>query len=179
VRGSDSYPQSDHMKSQLPKKLIEMTYADFGRLRFLDWFSKGKDYYLDSSKFAGFETVVGMTSEQGNVNSVVFCSKRGQLVLVDVDFTYTSDKALNEIHAFFDQFGIPLRKGLSRQAVTGRLGKSTRSVVCWPCGWTGWVVGRRALFCIVCGITGKNGLISVKIYRKDLADQQYRREYGG
>jgi hypothetical protein len=151
-------------------KLVEMSHSDFGKLRYSDWFSKGKDYYKGT--VGGFETCVGLTSEEGGVNTALFMSKRGQTVMVEITFTNMSKACLSEADAFLDSLGLPIRGGMSEKAVATILGKPTGTQFAAPA----WIVGKRGLYYIVCWCDQKSGLYNIKIYRKDLADKEEARD---
>jgi hypothetical protein len=150
--------------------LAEMTYSTFGQLRVSDWFSKGKDYYQDSVE--GFETCVGLTLEEGGVNTALFMSKRGQTAMVEITFTHMSKACRDEASTFLDELGLPIRGGISEKAVAAILGKPTGSQF----GGPAWIVGKRDLYYIVCWCDQKSGLHNIKIYRKDLADKEAARD---
>ena len=149
-------------------ELINLTYEEFGKLRFRDFFPKraGKlSYYFDDS--GGMECSVGIADFEGYGPSAGFMSKRGQTCMIDVAFYNGCPEA--EAHALLELLGLAIRKGMSDAQLKGILGKPHKED--HP-GWPRFIVGNECQYYVDCFIDKNSGLAQIAISRKDLADKQ-------
>jgi hypothetical protein len=156
-------------------RLTQLTYREFGGLRFLDWFLKTKKYCLDT--VGGYQTVVGLGKVEGYLGSVEFIAKREQTVMVAIEFGHLSAADIKRVHKLLDHLGLPLRRGTKKVEIESVLGQPN-NVKGWPksvlARGGSWVLGEKQQYIVDCNVDPKQGLYSLSIYRKDLADKEDR-----
>jgi hypothetical protein len=150
--------------------LRSMSYDEFGKLRFLDFFpktTKTASYYFDDS--GGMECPVGLTDYEGYGPSAGFMSKRGNTCMIDLPFYNGCPEP--GAYALLDSLCLEIRKGMSDAQVKHLLGNPEREI--HP-GWPRFVLGKKWPYYIGCYIDKRSGLAQITIYRKDLANKEAR-----
>lgn len=147
--------------------LRQMSYEEFGKLRFLDFFPKTDGYNEDHE--GGLESGIGLACTEGYLNTV-FTSP------VDVEWQ-TSEMVLElerdcpeaEGHVLLDTLGLRLCKGMTGEQTIEILGVPERDKKEYY-RWQVFVIGDPSPYYVGCLIT-EEGLSKVWICRKDLADK--------
>jgi len=141
--------------------LHQMSYEEFGKLRFLDFFPKTESYSDDAD--GGLECEIGLAASEGYGQTYFARSfKSSQTAEVALDFKNRCPEA--EGNASLARLGLPLRKGMTEPQVRAALGISDDQKL-----WT-MVVGDRSPYYLGCVVFAE-GLERVWICRKDLADE--------
>lgn len=152
---------------------LRFTYREFGKIKFLDWFIKGKKYHKDN--IGGYQTPVGLGKVEGCLGGVEFITKRNQTVMVAFEFGQLTIANTVRVYKFLDHLGLPLRNGMKKLEVENILGRPN-NVSGWPkevlAKGGSWVLGEIQKYIVDCNIDPKMGLHSLSIYRKDLADKE-------
>jgi len=157
------------------KDLRQMSYKEFGKLRFLDFFKKTDDYYHDSTGAMELAGVAGLSCSESNGGGAYFASPldSNQTVSISLDFERELSEA--EGNALLQRLGLHIHKGMSYQEVRGKLGDPTRDRFGPPTNGNPtelrYVFGSVSRFYVDCFITESEGLSRVWVCRKDLADQ--------
>src|SRR5688572_7786408 len=111
--------------------LRKMSYGDFGKLRFLDFFPKVKKacrYYSDKS--GGMECAIGLADYEGYGPAAGFISKCGETGEIELEF-YNGCPEL-ESHNLFDSLSLGIRKGMRGVEIKRLLGKPEQDDLEWP-----------------------------------------------
>ncbi len=151
-------------------RLNRLSYEEFGKLRFLSFFPRTADYYIDDS--GGFECPIGLANLKG-YGPTCFISlpkPSHQTVGIDLDFENGCPEVAGNL--LLERLGLDLRKGMSYKQVREALGRPEREDFK---GFPRFVVGTMWPYFVACTITKESGLCRVSIYRKDLADKEIRR----
>jgi len=143
--------------------LRQMSYKEFGKLRFLDFFPKTDGYMEDHE--GGIETGIGLACTEGYRDTMFTSPADEPWHTAEITLSFEGDCPEAEGHALVDSLGLPLRKGMSDASVRQALGVAT-GIDLWPI-----VVGEKWPYYLGC-ILSKAGLVRVWICRKDLADAQ-------
>jgi hypothetical protein len=145
-------------------KLQEMSYEEFAKLKFLNFFPKTSDYSFDD--LGAVSTGIGYACTDG-YGQTFFASKskaKGKTCEILLDFENLCPE--KEGHALLDKLGLKLRRGMSYNEIKAFLGV--------PVGgdkkFSRYVIGRVSPFYVSCSLN-KDGLFKVWICRKDLADK--------
>ena len=145
--------------------LHQMSYEDFGKLRFLEFFPKTDAYHEDHE--GGMETGIGIACTEG-YQWTMFTSPMNQpWQTAEICLEFGNDCPTSEGHALLDALGLPLRKGMTTEQVKSILGTPQRESPGWPV----FVLGHTQPFYVGCLII-ESGLLRVWIARKDLADAE-------
>src|SRR5437868_4751527 len=102
------------------RPLSELSYQDFGKLRFLDFFPKTESYVEDHE--GGLETGIGLACSEG-YPFTAFTSLPGskwQTAEMQLDFDHECPEPAG--HALLDQLGLKLRRGMSAAQVKQAVG---------------------------------------------------------
>ena len=149
--------------------LRDMSYKEFGKMKFLDFFPKTDAYQEDHE--GGLETGLGVACTEGYVDTM-FASPAGskwQTSEIQVSFQ-NGDCPETVGNAFLGKLGLGLCKGMTQGEVKSLLGTPVRT---FPSSLgLDFVIGDAWLYYVGCTITERDGLITVWICRKDLADAQ-------
>jgi len=148
--------------------LRNMSYEEFGNLRFRDFFptsTKGFSYYRDDS--GGFECSIGLADFEGYGPSGGFMSKRGQTCMIDMAFYNGCPE--HGARALLDSLGLEIRKGMSDSQLKHLLGLPEKED--HP-GWPRFIIGKEWKYYVDCFIDKASGLAQIAICRKDLADRE-------
>ena len=151
------------------KGLQNLSYAEFGMLRFLDHFPKTREYYLDDSE--GLECGIGLGCMDGyGLTGFVSQPKSGKTCEISLDFWNRCPPA--EGNAFLQHLGLEVRKGMTKKQVEKALGRAKEK---HRCGLD-YVMGSRWPY-YVRFIFANGRMVRVWICRKDLADRARRTMY--
>lgn len=155
----------DYMDEDMTE-LHEMSYEQFGKLRFLDFFPRTEDYAEDSA--GGLETGLGMACSEG-YGITYFASPMGsnmQTAEILLDF----DNGCPEVHgnALLSHLGLGLRRGI----LHSQINKVFRNPIEDIPTYLAFVVGQKWPYFVGCYISETEGLCKVWICRKDLADTE-------
>lgn len=151
-------------------KLGEMTYDEFGKLRFLDFFPKIEAYREDHE--GGLEAGIGLACWEGYIHTLFASPVDVEWQTAEMNLEFGCDCPEAQGHALLDGLGLELRRGMSAERV--------KEILCAPeeedPRSLGFVVGTRWPYYVGCIFDDDHGLCRVSICRKDLADEQARRE---
>ena len=153
------------------KKLSEMSYEEFGKLRFLDFFPRTKNYREDHE--GGLETGIGLACYEGYGIFTCFTSPvdtEWQTVEVTVDFGDECPET--EANEFFRQLGLAVYKGMSHAQVKNTFRNAEEDIPTY----LRFVVGGNGHYYVDCYIKEREGLFKIWICRKDLAVKQIAKE---
>jgi hypothetical protein len=144
--------------------LNSMSYEEFGRLRFLDFFPRtlayeeddigGIDYGTGYACKAGYTSTLFARSEQRNETCVILLE-------------FGDDCPEEEGYALLASLGLNLRKGMSHEHVVSTLGAPERDSP----RFVRFVVGDKSPYYVGCSVDDRKGLFRVWIARKDLVDK--------
>lgn len=155
------------------KPLHKMTYKEFGKLRFLDFFPRTKKFRADHS--GGLETGIGLACQEGYGFMTGFTSpadSNWQTAEMQLYFEGNDCPEL-EGHALLEPLGLNLRCGMASKQIKQAIGTPEEQSK----RWLRFIVGTKYPFYVGC-LIGDKGLCRVWICRKDLADKQMKRESG-
>lgn len=139
-----------------------MSYEEFGRLRFLDFFPRTSAYEEDD--IGGIDYGTGYAGKEGYA-STLFARQRNQTSAVLLEFADDCTEALG--HALLSALGLSVRKGMAYEQVLASLGVPERD----RRQFVRFVVGDKWPYYVGCSIDDRNGLFRVWIARKDLVDK--------
>lgn len=146
--------------------LQQMSYEEFGRLRFLDFFPKTDAYAEDHD--GGMETGIGIACTEGYLWTM-FASPMGiSWQTSEMCLELGRDCPEAEGHALLDKLNLGLRRGMTNLQIEAILGVPDMDRT-EHARWMRFVVGETHPFFVGCHLL-KEGLHSVWICRKDLAD---------
>ena len=147
--------------------LSEMSYAEFGKLRFLDFFPKTE--YYSEDEVGGTECGIGLACDYGygpTAFSSPFSAKN-QTAEIMLDFDNACPE--KEGNALLRHLGLELRMGMAFADVKQSLGIPTEEESDQT--YLRYIVGKRWVYYLDCFIREHGGLFRVWICRKDLADE--------
>jgi len=144
--------------------LREMSYQEFGKLRFLDFFPKTDAYNEDHD--GGIETGIGLACFEGYLDTMFTSPVDSDWQTAEMILELGTDCPENQGHALLDQLGLHLRKGMSADQVKQQLGVPEKD----DPTWLRFVVGDTEHYYVGCLITDQ-GLHRVWIGRRDLSDE--------
>lgn len=151
--------------------LSQTNYAEFGKLRFLDFFPRSREYIEDHQ--GGLESGIGLACSEGYRKCTVFTSPIGsdwQTSEIIVDFE--NGCPIAPANEFFKQLGLQISYGMSHAQVRQALGEPVEDIPTY----LRFIVGQEWPYYLDCYIKEREGLFKVWICRKDLADQQIAAE---
>jgi hypothetical protein len=160
------------------KKLTEMSYEEFGKLRFLDFFPKTEDYIEDHE--GGLESGIGLSCFEGYSARTCFSSpENSQWNTAEMCLTFEHGECPEtEGNALLSTLGLSIQKGTSHRQVKENLLKSGLTLLEEKPGtekqapsWLLFVCGKECPYYVSSLATPQEGIIRVWICRKDLADQ--------
>jgi hypothetical protein len=147
--------------------LCQMSYEDFGKLRFLDFFPPKDSYFNDD--VGGTTCGIGLGAVDG-YGFTGFASPVGQIgKTAEISLNFIKDCPESEGNAFLRHLGLRLRRGMSLAEIESLLGKPTDTE---NENSRQYVLGSKWPYCLGLGIDEDHGLQKVWICRKDLADQE-------
>jgi hypothetical protein len=149
------------MHAMIP--LRQMSYEEFGKLRFLDFFPRTEAYQEDHE--GGLESGIGLACTEGYLNTIFTSPVDVEWQTAELCLELGTDCPVNEGHALLDALGLALRKGMTSQQVKEVLGLPEKDDPTWLV----FVIGDQWPYYVGCLVTDK-GLHRVWIGRKDLAD---------
>ncbi len=149
------------------KDLRQMSYEEFGKLRFLDFFPQTDMYFNDDVGGTTCSIGYGAVDGYGFTGFVSPASQIGQTSEISVSFS--KDCPELEGNAFLRYLGLELRKGMSFAQIVSLLGtppdpenpNSPR-----------YVIGTEWPYYLGLVIDDSKGLEKIWICRKDLADEE-------
>ncbi len=144
--------------------LRQMTYEEFGRLRFLDFFPRTDAYKEDYE--GGMETGIGLACTEGYLETMFASPVDTEWQTAEMNLELGSDCPESEGHALLDGLGLRLRKGMSSEQVRAQLGVPEEDTP----RWLRFVIGDLHPYYVGCLII-ESGLHRVWIGRKDLSDE--------
>jgi hypothetical protein len=147
--------------------LREMSYDEFGRLRFLQFFPNTDLYSGDEE--GGLECGIGIACSEG-YGQTYFARPQESKQTAEICLDFDNDCPEAEGHALLDQLGLKLRRGMSGAKIKELLGTPEDDDPRWLC----FIVGSRWPYNVGCLVDGDKGLCRIGICRKDLADEEER-----
>jgi len=150
--------------------LREMSYEEFGKLRFLDFFPRQENYAEEHE--GGLEAGIGIACHEGYGFTTAFLSPAdSEWQTSEILLTFENGECpVAEGNAFLQGLGLGLRKGMTQAEVKELLGNPERT---FPLSLgMNFVVGEEWPYFVGCTIKADEGLVGVWICRKDLADEQ-------
>lgn len=150
-------------------RLNQMSYEEFGKLRFLDFFPKTDGYREDHE--GGMETGIGLACTEGYLETAFASPVDVEWQTVEMNLELWSDCPETHGNALLGGLGLKLRRGMTAEQVKDILGIPEEDDPRWLC----FVVGTQWPYYVGCLVDGDNGLCRVWMCRKDLADGQTRR----
>lgn len=142
--------------------LRNMSYEEFARLRFLDWFPRTAAYEEDD--IGGIDYGTGYAGKEG-YTSTLFVRQRNETTAILLELG--DDCPETEGNALLDLLGLNLRKGMSYEQVLALLGNPERD----RRQFVRFVIGDKWPYYVGCSIDDRQGLFRVWIARKDLVDK--------
>jgi hypothetical protein len=142
-----------------------MSYDEFGKLRFLDFFPK-TDLYGDDD-VGGAECGIGIACSEG-YGLTYFARPQKSRQTAEICLDFDNERPETEGHALLDHFGLKLRRGMSGAKIKELLGAPEED----DPRWLRFIVGSKWLYYVGCLVDGDRGLSRVWICRKDLADEE-------
>jgi len=142
--------------------LSSMSYGEFGRLRFLDFFPRASAYEEDD--IGGIDYGTGYAGKEG-YTSTLFARQRNETSAVLLEFG--DDCPEREGHALLASLGLSVRKGMTYEQVLASLGVPERD----RRKFVRFVVGDKWPYYVGCSIDDSNALFRVWMARKDLVDR--------
>jgi hypothetical protein len=142
--------------------LRQMSYEEFGELRFLDFFPKTDVYKEDHE--GGLESGIGLACTEGYLDTIFTSPVDLEWQTAELCLELGTDCPPREGHALLDDLGVGLRKGMTSAQVKEVLGVPEED----DPTWLFFVIGDKWYY-VGCLITDE-GLHRVWIARKDLAD---------
>ena len=165
----DNYTEPDMEINCL--NLFELSYHQFGKLRFLDHFPKSDDYYRDD--IGGIVCAIGMACVDGYAWTVfarlVNADETGEIKL-----DFEKDCPELEGNEFLGKLGLSVRKGMLYEKFIADYGNLLTEDSA-P-NFVKIVLGTNDKYYVGCRIDG-TGVTAVWIARKDLVDGNLNREY--
>jgi hypothetical protein len=163
---------AQELRIRIMMKLNQMSFEEFGRRRFLDFFSRTEKYSEDHE--GGVEAGIGLAAFEGYSIDAAFaspidCAWQTCEIVLDYDGLCPE----SESHELLKQPGLGLRKGMPYERVKDLLGIPYKDM---PRFYLRFVVGEQWQYYVDCKFREREGLMSVWICRKDLADQQIANE---
>ena len=151
--------------TKIRRGLSDMTYEEFGKLRFLDFFPKTDSYYCDD--FGSSERGIGMACSEGyaftNFARPLDLQQTAEIIL---DFDHSCPEI--EGNALLEYLGLSIRKGMPYEQVRRILG-TPEPVKANPAHLR-FIIGSACPYYVGCFIREREGLSRVWICRKDLAE---------
>ena len=142
--------------------LSSMSYEEFGRLRFLDFFPRTSAY--DEDTVGGIDYGTGYAGKEGYV-STLFARQRNQTSAMLLEFGDDCPEA--EGHALLSSLGLHMRKGMTYEQVLALLGIPERD----SRQFVRFIVGDNWPYHVGWSLDDQGGLFRVWIARKDLVDK--------
>jgi hypothetical protein len=159
-------PEAGALSQYAMTPLRQMSYEEFGKLRFLDFFPKTDQYVEDHE--GGLESGIGLACMEGYVLLTAFFTSPvdSEWATSEIEMRFGKNGCPEpEGNALLEKLGLELRSGMPDNLVREVLGVSAQ-VDLWPI-----VVGDQWPYYLGCAF-GESGLNRVWICRKDLADAQ-------
>lgn len=157
------------------KDLHQMSYEEFGKLRFLAFFKKTDDYFHDTIGCMELPDLAGLSCSEGNGAGSYFASPLDSNQTVSISLDFEEGCSETEGNALLQRMGLLIYKGMAYEQVKKILGQPTRDTFGTPTGGNStelrYVFGAVSQFYVDCFITEREGLSRVRICRKDLADE--------
>lgn len=146
--------------------LSNLSYEEFGKLRFLDFFPRTDDYEEDHDD--AINTGIGVASTEGYSLDAGFASPAGVLWQTsEIMLNFRGECPAPEANALLAHLGLGLCKGVSVAEALKSMGSPEKADTCY----LRFVVGRDWPYYVECQFLENDGLIWVSIVRKDLADK--------
>ncbi|MSU59527.1 MAG: hypothetical protein EXS35_15380 [Pedosphaera sp.] len=144
--------------------LNQMSYEEFGGLRFLDFFPKTEYYSEDDVGCT--EHGIGLACDYGYGHTAFVCplDAKNQTAEIALDFDNRCPEA--EGNALLKHLGLPIRRGMNYSKVKWCLGTPIDDRPTYLI----FVVGSTWPYYVSCFIRERDGLSRVCICRKDLSD---------
>jgi hypothetical protein len=146
------------------KPLREISYEEFGELRFLDFFPRTDAYKEDHD--GGLESGIGLACTEGYLDTVFTSPVDVEWQTAEMLLELGTDCPEKEGHALLDALGLSLRKGMTYTQVKENLGVPKEDEPTWLV----FLTGDEFPYYVGCLITDQ-GLHRVWICRQDLADE--------
>lgn len=138
-----------------------MSYEDFGKLRFLDFFPKTDNYSDDPD--GGLECGIGLAASEG-YGPTYFARPLRSCETAEIGLDFNNGCPEAEGNTLLAWLGLPIRKGMTAEAIRVALNVAPKQEL-----WT-IVIGDRWPYYLGC-VALAEGLVRVWICRKDLADE--------
>jgi hypothetical protein len=151
--------------------LNQMSYDEFGKLRFLDFFPNTDLYHKDD--VGGLECGIGIACSEG-YGPTFFARPQRSRQTAEIGLDFDDDCPEMEGHALLDRLGLNLRCGMPGQQIKDLLGTPESDQP----RWLRFVVGSKWPYYVGCLVDDAKGLCRVWICRKDLADKEERLQNG-
>ncbi len=146
-----------------------MSYKEFGKMKFLDFFPKTDAYQEDHE--GGLETAIGVACTEGYVDTMFTSPADSKWQTSEMQVSFQNGDCPEAVgNAFLERLGLGIRKGMTQEEVKSLLGTPVRT---FPTSLgLDFVIGDTWPYYVGCTITERDGLITAWICRKDLADAQ-------
>jgi hypothetical protein len=146
--------------------LSSMTYDEFGKLRFLDFFPKTDSYYVDD--VGGTTCGIGYACVDGYGFTGFASPENAQGQTSEIALDFRQDCPVIEGQAFLRFLGLELLKGMPLDEIKILLGEPEKS----DPSMLRYIIGEKWPYYLGLGIDEHEGLHTVWICRKDLADKE-------
>lgn len=166
-------------------KLSEMSYEEFGKLRFLNFFPRTERYVEEHE--GGLESGIGNSCFEGYGYETAFMSRDASMSdeapewqTAEIQLTFDHSQCPEtEGNALLSQLGLNIRKAMSPTEAKETLGKTELVLIDEKSGdaekqipcCLRFVAGKEWPYYVTCWMMGSEGLIKVWICRKDWADE--------
>src|SRR5262245_42591927 len=124
--------------------LHQISYEEFGKLRFLDFFPRTKDYREDHD--GGMETGIGMACTEGYLSTMFTSPMDQEWETVEMLLEFADDCPEAHGHALLDALGIKLRKTMNTAQVKEILGVTENDEPTW----LRFVIGKEFPYLVGC-----------------------------
>ena len=151
--------------------LDQISYDEFGTLRFLDFFPRTPRYSDDD--VGGMECGIGIACSEG-YGGTYFARPQQSRITAEIGLDFDNECPEAEGHLLLDQLGLKLRRGMPCAQVKNAFGRAKKD----NSRWLVFVVGERFPYYVGCLVDGERGLCRVWVCRKDLADEEEERQDG-
>jgi len=144
-----------------------ISYEDFGKLRFLDFFPQNSGYAKDT--VGGSRCAIGFACVEGYAFTYFSQPMSNPSETAEIALDFTDDCPEREGNEVLCRIGLGIRKGLSLEEVIALIGNPMESDT-HPL-WPRFLIGGEWRYYVSCEFTTESGLASLIVARKDIVDR--------
>jgi hypothetical protein len=154
--------------------LRQMTYEQFGNLRFCDFFAQTNDYFKDDMGIYERQGI-GLCNSESNTGTTYFASLLDSDKTISIKIDFDDEPSEIEGNALLTWLGLNLKKGMPYQDILKILGAPEDDKFRPPTPGHStnirYVIGSNWPYYLECFVTDQTGLTRVWICRKDVSDR--------